>query len=153
MEGFKKALAAVLPNRAETLRNLKIIQKRIEDTSELDSDIRKLTDRLDALSVLIQQDIEKNAHVALNQKEYTIRYKQLTDQFQSAADEISRKRGEVNDKKARSRTIAGFIKAFSSASDGMEFDPALWGLMVDKVTVFQDKKMDFTLADGETARV
>ena len=153
MDGFKKALAAILPNKAETLRNLKIIQKRIEDTSELDSDIRKLTDRLDALSVLIQQDIEKNAHVALDQKEYTIKHKQLTDQFQSAADEISRKRGEVNDKKARSRTIAGFIKALSSASDGMEFDPALWGLMVDKVTVFQNKKMDYTLADGEIVRV
>lgn len=153
MEGFKKALAAILPNRAATLRNLKSIQKRIEDTSELDAEIQKLTDKLDALSVLIQQDIEKNSHVAQDQKEYTIRHKQLTDQFQSVADEISRKRSEISDKKARSRTISGFIKGLSSASDGMAFDPALWGLMVDRVTVFQNKGMDFTLADGETVRV
>ncbi len=55
----------------------------------------------------------------------------------------------ISVKEAQSERLVGFIRPLKD-HDGVvaEFDEALWGSMVDFVTVGRDKKMTITFKDG-----
>ena len=98
--------------------------------------------------------IAENARVAQDQAEYMARYDECTSRFEADKAEYDRVTSEIAKRGIRRREIDRFIKETAEMPDVItEFDEALWGSLVDHVTVHEDGVMVFTLTGGSEIKV
>ena len=95
---------------------------------------------------MLQQAIRQNASVALDQEEYNDRYDKLAKEDAELVAEIARLDRVIVEKHRNVDRISLFIHGLMTSKE--VFSEELWCTMVEKVTVFPDGKMVFTLTCG-----
>jgi len=128
---------------------LKKFIKKLTDTSALDREDNKLREELEAVTALLRNCVDENAHSALNQAEYAKKYSELKDRFDRIQLDIvavSNKRMEYTVKR---QAITELIQSLQK-QDGLlaDFDEKLWNAMVDKVVVYRTCDITFVSKGG-----
>lgn len=145
---FIRAYNELISEKTEIIANIKLIQKTLFDTTALIEERDRLQEEMTVLVEMTQAAIAENARVAQNQEEYQKRYNGLLERYETAKNRYDELVYDIDQKQAYAERMRQFIKTLK-AQDGIltEFDDALWGCMVDYVTIGREKK-SITFKDG-----
>lgn len=150
---FVSAVNQLIAEKDEITANLEVVREALCDSSELEDEERTLRGEMEVLAGMVQDCVAENARVALDQEEYQRRYDGLVGRYDKAKARLDEVSAAISDNKARSETIRHFIRTLEK-QDGViaEFDDALWGSLVDYITVYSKDDIWFTFKDGTEIR-
>ena len=136
-------------DRKPLLADLREIQATYSSTDDLEPRLRELDGRLNAEADAVQELIAQNARVAQNQDDYNRRYDEMVDRYEATKAERDRVASEIRQRGIRHREFDRFIATLESLPEAVaEFDEALWGGMVEYVTVYSKDDIRFMLPCG-----
>ena len=151
---FVTAFNRLIDCRDEIIDNIRIIQKTVCGTADLEIEKTRLQEELTVLVRMTQDCVTENARVAQDQEEYRRRYDGLVQRYEAVKCQYDKVESEIADKTARREKLAGFIRLLKGQEASLsEFDEHLWGCLVDFVTVSRDKEMTVTFRDGTEIKV
>ncbi|NLP31471.1 MAG: recombinase family protein, partial [Clostridiales bacterium] len=119
------------------------------DTEDLENKKTELQNELEVTAEMIQNIINENAHTALDQEEYQIRYDSLVEKFDATKANLELTTEQIKDKTTRHKNLEIFLDELQK-QDGLisEFDPLLWNSLVDYVTVYEKDKIQVTFKNS-----
>ena len=95
-----------------------------------------------------------NASATASEEEYRRRYNDLTDRFRTEEEKHKRLTAERKRMDAESVAIGGMLFELTELeAPPIEFDEKLWHAVVDKVTVYNDDRLVYSLKDGSEITV
>ena len=98
---------------------------------------------------MVQELIAQNARVAQNQDDYNAAYDAAVSCYEATKAEREKVTVDIRQRGIRRREFERFITELEKLPEAVsEFDDALWGNLVEYVTVGKDKTMAFTLIGG-----
>ena len=106
------------------------MQKTLTDTDFIDEDIADCEREMDLLTEMIRQTVMQNASASVTEEE---KHKRLTERR--------------NRMEAESVSIGGMLTELEELeAPPIEFDEKLWHAVVDRVTVYNDDRLVYSLA-------
>lgn len=146
---FIRAFNSIIDDRNELLDAGRTIQKALTDCSELDIVLAAALDEQEATTELIRQFIAKNASEALSQDMYEQRYTSLMERLDNISAEVNSLRMQKQARDEQACLIGGFLFELSERTEHLvEFDPYIWAVTVDTVTVHNDGRLIFKFRNG-----
>ncbi len=122
--------------------------KTVSDTTKLIEEKDDLIEKMGSIVERTQNCVNQNAKKIQNQHEYQKRYNELTEQYDNIKDRYDEVIYEIKQKNAHAEKIRQFIEVLKlNESLISEFDEALWGSMVEYITV-ESEKRTVTFKDG-----
>ena len=145
---FIKAYNELISEKKEIIANAEIIRKTLCTTDTMLAEKQHLEDEILVLVEMTQNLVAENARVAQDQEEYQKRYNSLVQRYETAKKNYDELDAKIEQKEARGERIQRFIKILRE-QDGIitEFDEALWGSMVEFVTIGKASR-SVTFKDG-----
>lgn len=130
------------------------MQKTLTDTDFIDDDIEACEREMDILTEMIRQTVMQNAPASVTEDEYRRRYNDLTDRFRAEEEKHKRLTDRRKRMVAESVAIGGMLTELEELeTPPIEFDEKLWHAVVDKVTVYNDDRLIYSLKDGNEITV
>ena len=87
--------------------------------------------------------------MAQNQEEYSIRYDALVSRLETTKTEYKKVTADITARGIRGRELERFIQSVEKLPEMVtEFDEALWGSLVDHLTVNAKDDIIFTMTSG-----
>lgn len=146
---FVRAVNKFSTNREPLLIDLREILKTYSDADDLERQLQEFNEQLNRDADAVQELIAQNARVAQNQDDYNTQYDTLVSKYESTKEQHDRVAAEIRQKGVRRREFQRFITALEKLPDMVtEFDEAMWGSLVEYVTVYGKNDLRFTLACG-----
>ena len=146
---FVQLVNSLITDRHEVLEELRTVQATLSGTEELEAEQRRLAEQMNVDTDAVQEIIAENARVAQDQSAYNVRYEALVSRFEATKAEYDRVTEEISMRGIRRREFERFILAVEKLPDLVtEFDEALWGSLVDHMTVRAKDNIVFTLTSG-----
>ena len=146
---FIKAVNKLLKNKNELISNIELIRKTLCDVSALEEQQKSKHTEIAVLIEEMNDCIATNARIAQNQEEYRKRYDSIVCRYESAKAEYEKVEKQISDNLARSEIMSAFIKTLKKQGGVVnEFDDALWGGLLDYLTVYKKDDIRFTFKDG-----
>lgn len=140
---------SLITDRKEILAELRSVRDTLSGTEELEAEQKRLAEQMNADAEAVQELIAENARVAQDQEAYTLRYEALVSRFEDTKARYEQVTSEIAMKGIRRREFDRFIKAVEKLPEMVtEFDEALWGSLVDHLTVHSKDNIVFTLTSG-----
>ena len=103
---------------------------------------------------MVQELIAQNARVAQNQDDYNTAYDAAVSCYEATKAEREKVAADIRQRGIRRREFERFITELEKLPGLVtEFDEAIWGSLVEYVTVGKDKTMVFTLLGGTEMQV
>ena len=150
---FIKAYNELLSEKKEIIANAEIIRKTLCTTDTMFAEKRRLEDEILVLVEMTQNLVAENARVAQDQEEYQKRYNSLVQRYETAKKNYDELAAKIEQKEAHGERILQFITALKEQNGIItEFDDALWGSMVEFVTIGRDCH-SVTFKDGTEIQV
>ena len=135
-EIFITAFNKLLTEKKEIIANVELMRRTLFDTAELTEERDKAAEEMAILVEMTQSCISENARVAQNQEEYQKHYSELVKRYDKAKEKHDELNYKIEQKKAQSEKMKLFIKALKEQDSIVtEFDDALWGSLVDFITI------------------
>lgn len=148
---FLNAVNRLLKQRDELIANVKLICKVVSDTSELETKRTKYADEMTLVADMVQAAMVENARVSLDQNEYRRRNDELASRFEAAKKKYNELSEQIAEREIREQNLRLFQETLESMKGTItEFDGALWGALVDYITVYEDGSRTVTFRDGTT---
>ena len=148
-EAFNRVVNSLITDRKEVLTELWSVRDMLTGTEELEKEQRKLAEQMNVDADAVQNLIAENARVAQNQEEYTIRYDTLVSRFETTKAEFDKTTADISARGIRRRELERFIQSIEKLPEMVtEFDEALWGSLVDHLTINAKDDIVFTLTSG-----
>ena len=142
---FVQAFNSLIRNKAELIRNCRLVMERYTDCTEIDAQISRLSDESDVVVGLTRKWVADNANTAQDSdefREYDVRYEEL----QGRINELEAAKRERQDRVNRFEI---FIRALEKHHGELtEFDDSVWLAVIDTVTVMPDGKLGFRFVNG-----
>lgn len=124
------------------------MRRTLFDTAELTEGRDKSAEEMAILVEMTQSCISENVRIAQNQEEYQKHYSELVERYDKAKEKHDELSYKIERKKAHSDKMRLFIKALIERDSILtEFDDALWGSLVDFITIGK-KERTVTFKDG-----
>lgn len=144
-DAFIRSFNEMISNKNEIISNLRKSISIISDTSELETQVAAAKDEMAFHADIIESLIAENARIAQDQKEYAKKYQLAMERYEAAKatyDSIIAQKAEKN---KRIQRMQAFIRNVQELGVITEFDEELWGLLVERVTVYgkDDVKVEF----------
>lgn len=153
-EAFVKAMNKYIGNKDEIIGNFEAAQKMLNNTSKLEKQKQKYADEMNEITEEYKKAVSENARHALDQKEYKKKYDELEQQYKKAEESFNEVTMKIAIQQSRDRQLTQMIKELKKADDVLtEFDPNLWGVFVDRMTVFKNGKKIIKFKDGTEVTV
>ncbi len=150
---FIKAYNELISEKKEIIANAEIIRKTLCTTDTMLAEKQRLEDEILVLVEMTQNLVAENARVAQDQEEYQKRYDSLVLRYETVKKNYDELAAKIEQKEARGERIQRFIKILRE-QDGIitEFDEAIWGSMVEFVTIGKECR-SVTFKDGTEIQV
>lgn len=146
---FVNVINSLIQNKNEFTENLTIINKTICDTAELEKKKNELHQTLLEQVEKLQELIEVNSRVVRNQEEYQKEYDALVSEYEFTKAEHKKVELELSNKLAKKETIDLFINMIKKQETLLtEFDPVMWGSLLECVKVYPSNELIFKFRDG-----
>ena len=148
-EAFVRVVNSLITDREEILTELRAVRDTLSGTEGLEAEQKRLAEQMNADAEAVQSLIAENARVAQDQTKYNIRYEALASRFEDTKERYEQVTSDITARGIRRREFDQFIRAVESLPDAItEFDEALWGSLVDHLTVHAKDNIVFTLTSG-----
>ena len=148
-QGFVVALNRLLEGKTTVISNLESLSLVLFDTSEMETTAVKLKAEMELVQEMIQKAIAENARIALDQKEYKARFDELSQRFDALEKQHNELECQIADRVSRRAAMYQFIGVLKKQKDLItEFDPSLWGALLDHATIYGKGDIRFTFKDG-----
>lgn len=146
---FTAAINSIISAKEPYIAACVAAKNVLTDTTDIDTEMTDLLREMEIVAELTRKCIEENSSTAQNQTEYMARYNGYVDRYEKAKGRYDSLATERKDKLEKAKAIDRFIHTVESR-DGLlsEFDPHLWLITVENVTVMRDGKMKFRFFDG-----
>lgn len=146
---FVAAVNKLLGCKNEVIANLETMCEALFGTEALEREKEKLSAEMTLLQEMIQAAINENARVALDQTAYQKRFDELSGKFEEAKHQLDDAEKQIADRTSARTATRQFIGTLKKM-DGLitEFDPSLWGSLLDHLTVYSKEDVRFTFKDG-----
>ena len=145
-DAFVRAVNSLISGRESLLADLREIQETYSGTAGMEEKLRSLDEQLNREADAVQELIAQNARVAQKQDEYSVRYDALATQYESTKAQRDSLAAEIRQKGIRRREFERFITELEKLPEVVtEFDEALWGSLVETVTVHGKEDIRFLL--------
>lgn len=152
-KAFVSVVNQLITDRTEILEELRTVQTELSGTEALEEIRQTLAEQMNVDADAVQGLISENARVAQDQEAYRIRYEALVSRFEATKAEYDRLGEEIQQRGIRRREFGRFIAEVEKLPKAVKkFDEALWGALVDKVTVNSKDDIVFTLNSGMKIR-
>ena len=146
---FVSAYNQLVTEKEEVLANARLMRRIWYDTSALQAEKDKIATEMKVLSEMEQSMVNENARKIQNQDDYRKQYQELVQQFNAAKAKYDEAVKAITAKEAMGGRMANFLKTLKKQEGTIsEFDQALWGSLVEFVTVGRDKGITVTFRDG-----
>ena len=100
------------------------------------------------------QMVMQNASASVTEDEYRHRYNDLTERFHTEEEKHKRLTEKRKRMVAESVAIGGMLTELEELeAPPIEFDEKLWHIVVDRVTVYNDDRLVYSLKDGSKITV
>ena len=135
---FKYFLSSFIDNFSKSI-------SIISDTSELGAQIAAVKDEMAFHADIIESLIAENARIAQDQKEYAKKYQLAMERYEAAKAAYDSIIAQKTEKYKRIQRMQAFIRNVQELGVITEFDEDLWGLLVERVTVYgrDDIRVEF----------
>ena len=141
--------AIYFADRKATIDTLRYVQKTLTDTDFIDDDIEACEREMDILTEMIRQTVMLNASATVTEEEYKRRYNDLTERYQVAEEKLNTLLAERKRMEAEALAISGMLFELMDLEQlPIEFDEKLWNATVERLTVYEDERLVFSLKDG-----
>lgn len=147
---FVLAAGKLLNNKKEIISNIK---KLLECKDGLSEELHQAEEVVTRKLEEIQCYVEYNSRVALDQAEYQKNYEAMVGKYEEAKAHYEKLQVEAAKKHDRKQKLIKFIAALEQADQVITFEPGLWALLVDRVTVYRKDDIRFTFKDGTEIKV
>lgn len=138
----------LLSEKKEIIENAEIIRKTLCTTESMIAEKQRLEDEILVLVEMTQNLVAENARIAQDQEEYQKRYDSLVQRYEAAKEHYDDLVTKIEQKEAHGERIKQFIKTLKEQQGILtEFEDALWGSMVEYVTIGKEKR-SVTFKDG-----
>lgn len=146
---FISALNKLFACKDEVIANLKAMSSLLFDTDELEKNSARLETEMELAGKLVQKAIAENARVAQDQQAYKLRFDELTKRYEAIKQQYDEVGRQITERNSRRIAMQQFITTLQ-AQNGLvkEFDPTLWGILLDHVTIHSKDDVRFTFKDG-----
>ena len=96
----------------------------------------------------------QNASATVSEEEYKRRYNDLIERYQIAEEKLNTLLAERKRMEAEALAISGMLfELMELAQLPIEFDEKLWNATVERLTVYEDERLVFSLKDGTEVTV
>ena len=148
-DAFVSVVNQLITDKAEILAELRDVQETLSGTAELEQEQQRLAEQMNVDAEAVQDVISENARVAQDQEAYRLRYEALVTRFEETKAKYEKVTGDIKLRGIRQREFGRFIAELEKLPAMVkDFDEALWGALVDHVTVHAKDNIVFTLNSG-----
>lgn len=148
-----RAMARLSDDREEILRTADMLRTGVYDTSALCAEQDRAEKELAEAAQELTQAIMRNASVALNQAEHQREMARLSTRYQELQDRNDALKQEINEKKSRRRRADSFVRELKNLQHAGEFDPVVFRILVERITVYDRKRVVVRFNDGTEIEV
>ena len=139
-----------MDNKEEVISNIKEL---LECKDGLPEKLKQAEKAVEQKLEEIQNYIAYNSRVALDQVEYQKNYEALVGKYEESKGEYDRLQDEATKTSNRRQELIKFIATLEQPDQVVSFEPGLWTLLVDHVTVYRKDDVRFTFKDGMEIKV
>lgn len=148
-ERFLAMFNGLIENKDELLDACRIIQAKLTDCNENDTQMESLLREIEVVSELTRRCVDENAHSTQNQDEYLTRYNGYVERYEKARTKLLALQETKRQKEQKADELGGFMFALHEKEQPLtEFDDYLWAATMDTITVHGDGKLVFNLKNG-----
>lgn len=152
-DAFVSVVNQLITDKAEILAELRDVQETLSGTAELEQEQQRLAEQMNVDAEAVQDVISENARVAQDQEAYRLRYEALVTRFEETKARYEKVTEDIKLRGIRQREFGRFIAELEKLPAMVkDFDEALWGALVDHVTVHAKDNIVFTLTSGLEAK-
>ena len=146
---FIRAFNSVIDRKESYITACAEAIKVLTDTSAIDDEMSKLSREMEVVTELTRKCISENSTAALDQEEYTTQYNGYVDRYEHAKNRYDALSADRQGRLSKAKSIARFLQTIKARDCLLaEFDPQLWLVTVENVTVLADGTMRFRFYDG-----
>lgn len=148
---FISAVNQMLENKYEVLENIDILIQMV-NTDSIDERISSLETETEVVGQMVSNLIMGNARMSQNQDEYQIKYRQISDKYESLIKEIENLEVQKFSIAKRHKELLDFHNVLKM-QDGLltAFDEFLWESIVESVKINSGKEIYIQFKNGTVA--
>lgn len=146
---FIAAYNSLIPDRENIIDDCRRMMDVLTDTTEIDGKIADLLQEAEVVTGLTRKIIEENASNAMNQAEFSRKYKGYEDRYTAIRDKVEKLREQSEQRKAQADSISAFMFELHETDEPVvEFDSKLWLSVIDCVVVRHNGTLLFRFRNG-----
>ncbi|HHX69868.1 MAG TPA: hypothetical protein GX708_17705 [Gallicola sp.] len=131
------------------LEDINDVIQLLSDTSELDTKVVELQNKMEVISGLVDKMIKENTRTAQDQVEFNRRYEELSTQYESEKNALNKTLEKRSYKQAQQIKMKAYLEEIKKADNYLpEWSNDVWMLMVEKAIVNRDKTVTYKLTSG-----
>ena len=147
---FLRAGADLTEDWEVLLETCLMIHDEYLNTDAIDTECATLNDEIEVVSELTRRLIAENATTAIPQDEYNRKYDALVERFHTAQDRLDELQKLRITRSFQADVLECFmfeIKAIDTSLP-LEYTDRFWLNLIDRVTVYEDKRLVFRFKNG-----
>lgn len=133
---FIQAVNDLIENKNELIANLEEGITLVSDCTALEAERDHMKEETALLAEMVENCIRENARVAQNQTEYQTRYNSLVERYDKAKAQYEELEQQIEANRTRVQMMTTFVDSIRDQPPLTEFDEALWGSLLQSITVF-----------------
>ena len=115
------------------LEDINDVIQLLSDTSELDTKVVELQNKMEVISGLVDKMIKENTRTTQNQVEFNKRYDELSAQYESEKNDLDKTLEKRAYKQAQEIKMKAYLEKIKKADNYLpEWSNDVWMIMVEK---------------------
>ncbi|WP_303322399.1 recombinase family protein [Turicimonas muris] len=146
---FIMAFNEMLGEKEKYIRRFERLLPLLADTSDLEKRLAEAQKQHDSLMANLRSYMEENTRQIQDQEEYNCRFNQMNVECEKAEKQVKKLQKKILEQSGRKEQIKRCLAQIQKYGNILtDFDSNLWNIMVESVTVLQEKVLTFRLRDG-----
>ena len=136
-------------DREEIIRTAETLRATVYDTAALCAEQEQSEAELAEAARELTEAIMRNASIALDQAEHQRETARLSARYQELQDKNEALKQEIREKISRRRRVDSFIRELKNLQQHADqFDPVAFRILVERITVYEGKRVVIRFNDG-----
>ena len=147
---YLRAVADLTEDQEVLLETCRMIHDEYLNSDTIDAECATLNDEIEVVSELTRRLIAENSTTAIPQDEYNRKYDALVERFHTAQDRLDELQKLRITRSFQADVLECFmfeIKAIDTSLP-LEYTDRFWLNLIDRVTVYEDKRLVFRFKNG-----
>ncbi|MDD3888941.1 MAG: recombinase family protein [Syntrophomonadaceae bacterium] len=151
---FLAAFNILMGSRDELLANCRLAKEVLCDCAQIEAELVDLRQEIEVVSELTRKCIYENARFTVNQDEFNEQHRGYVERHRIATERVAELEDKQRNRQDKSLTLERFIREIETRPLVIEeFDEKLWVVVVEKVTVHRNGRLEFVFKDRNCVHV